>query len=141
MKIEKGQYIKILFRNTSSVEGTVESWENDDYVLKSSDGKSFLIIQNPKDDIMAIKIMTVSPNEEKSFSNIKDSVEVKDEVIEDMPQINDQELRIRKLAELRIMQAEIQRKIISEKLKSHSFDEIRKVEYGQPGFLKVPDIK
>jgi len=154
MKIEKGQCIKILFRNASAAEGIVESWENDDYVLKSFDGKSFLIVQSPKEDIMAIKVMTVYLEDDQDLKEIpkenlsivgdaalrKDIGEIITSVALKQPVISEsdeQNIRIKKLVDLRIAEAEAERKIISEKLKDHSISETRNVEYGLPQFLKV----
>jgi hypothetical protein len=130
MKLEKEQRVKLLFKNGLSIEGFIDSWVEGNYILRSLDGESLLIIQSPDEDIMAVKVMlhmqpAIKENPEKTASQP-----------EEPP--SEQELRIRKLAELRLEAAAEERRIISSKLKDHHIGDVRKVGYGLPGFLKKP---
>lgn len=128
MKIEPNQYIKIMFKNGISIEGIVISWEQDNFVLKSDREESFFIIQNPKDDIIAIKIMI---KQKQIAPAIAPQIP-----INETNKLSEEELKIRKIADLRIALAQQEKEIISNKLKNDTINEVRKVEYGLPGFFK-----
>jgi sRNA-binding regulator protein Hfq len=145
MQIEPNQEVKILFRNGTSVEGVVLVWDKE-YILKSRDGKSILIIQNPEQDIMAIKVIlnTAEPKTKNNYEygvkkNVKPTIETSKVVTEDDDPDSLQrfamDLRAAKLAELRIAAAEEERKAISEKLKSHNIGEVKQTNYGYPSIL------
>lgn len=144
MKLEPGYQVKIMFRNGTSVEGIIYRWEEDEYVLRSVDGESILYIQDPVQDIMAIKVI-VSKQQEHSTNTKLPLNKMQDQIEEIAKNIikepNDRDNKIRTLAELKIAQAEAERKIISEKLKDHHIGETRKVAYGLPGFFKKPSAE
>jgi hypothetical protein len=130
-----GQHVKCVLRTGAIAEGIVNEWGNS-VELKSLDGESILILPHANDDIMLIKII------------------LKKDIIKEIPKLNNLEeemvdaynqpsndLRIKKIAELKILMAEQEKKIIADKLKSHSIDSIKKVEYGTPKFFKVNGSK
>jgi len=130
-----GQYIKCLLSNNSLIEGYVESWTSSQVQLKSLDGKSILIINRPDEVISVIKITLDSPKKQENLTDLdKQFKQVYDE-----PSGSD--LRTKKLAELRILQAEQDKKIVAEKLKDHTIREVKKVQYGYPGFITLSRTK
>jgi hypothetical protein len=139
-----GQYVKCLLTSNNLVEGYVEFWDSTQVQLKSLDNKSILIINHPDDGISVIKIMLNEPQKE----TIKPEL-IKQENLTDLDkqfkQTYDQpsgdDLRTKKLAELRILQAEQEKKIVSEKLRQHHIAEVRKVTYGYPRFISQPSTK
>jgi hypothetical protein len=131
MKLFKGQSVKILFRNNASVEGIVDTWEVDNYVLKSLDGKSFLIIQNPNQDIVLIKVIINDTAKVTVTDHIK-PINVEPENTEEL----NKDLRYKKLAELRIAKIEQEKKIIAEQLKSHTITNTAPI-----GKYIIPNIK
>lgn len=139
MNLNQGQYVKCWFRNNVMIEGYVESWTDKQSVLKSLDGKSILIIFNTDDDIVAIKVMLPKWDQPSSPTEIKTELEEKFQKIYDEP--SDSELRVLKLSQLKQMMNEQEKKIITDKLKSHTIDGARKIEYGYPGIHKKPRSK
>jgi len=130
MKLLPNQLVKILFRNGTSIEGIVEVWD-EDYVLRSEDGKSILIIQDPSQDIMAIKVIL----REQDLKRI----EPKQNYAADDPDSsipNPQELRAKKLAELHLLAAAQEKQDVINKLRNHNIGEIKQVKYSPPSFLK-----
>jgi len=141
--------IKVFFRNGIIIEGVLDYWTDHEALLSTDDGH--FIIQDTRSDVMCVKIIGFGP---------KKADDLEDEYYPDLPldnelfcsdqeQLNEIEhevnkikskpiddLSIKKLSELRKMQALEERKIIANKLKSHEIGEVKKVEYGIPGFLK-----
>lgn len=126
-----GQYIKCLLSNNSLIEGYVESWTSVQVQLKSLDGKSILIINRPDDVISVIKIALDSAKKQENLTDLDSQFKK----AYDEPSGSD--LRTKKLAELRILQAEQDKKNVSDKLKDHTIGQIKKVQYGYPGFIKI----
>lgn len=167
MKIENGQYIKLLFRyGNLTIEGVVESWEKDNYIIRSLTDESLMIIQSPQEDIMVIKIMPVmEPAEDNppvvdlakdcgikvilgALPKINDTgmkpEKVSQAIVRDAlgaEEITELELRTKKLAELHLMKIKADREMVANRLKDHTISETRKVEYGLPGILKKPSTK
>ncbi len=145
----KNQYVRVIFRNSSHVEGFVEQWSEQKALLRSSDGKSLLIIQDVCADIMAIKVY-LEPQPEAQLVEPKVTTEVqrKREIDDDFDaevckreENIDQYLRAKTLLELRKLQAEQDRKIIAGKLKDHMPTQVRVPKYELPGFLKKQSAK
>lgn len=152
VKLEAGQKVTLLFRTGISISGTIINWEKGEFIIKTNDEKSLLIIPSPKDDIMAIKVLLES-NSKENINNLKvegniAQVNDKDKLIEKQKEqlaefnsntddsISEQEQKLKTLASLRLAKAKEDRDIIANKFKDHNISEIRKVEYGLPGFLK-----
>jgi hypothetical protein len=121
---EKGQHVKILLINNSLIEGIIEDYNSKLIKLKSLYEDSFLFIHHPERDIIMTKIMLHETNIPKIEQEIKDVI--------DSPS---SDLRIKKLAELRIEMAQQEKKIISEKLKDHEVGSITIPNYSSP-FIK-----
>lgn len=149
---EKDTYVRIIFRNSMQAEGYVESWSDKRAVLRSDEGLSLLIIQDPVADIMLIKVF---PETEESDETIEtpppfrstEQVKRREEIDEDFEDVKreteiDQYLKAKTLLELRKLQMEQDRKIISEQLKDHTPTHSQvKVQYELPGFFKKQGSK
>jgi len=129
---KKGQHIKCVLRNNLIIDGIVDSWSDDKSVLLSRDGASASVIQHTLQDVVVIKIIF------KNLLQTKESLEQK--FNETLSNPSD-DLRLKNLAELKTLMIEQEKKIISEKLKDHQIGNVRKVEYEQPRFFKMPSIK
>lgn len=136
MKLNPGMHVKIIFKNGFLTEGFVESWEND-FILKSLSGDSLFIIPNPKEDIMAIKIFISEESKEVEKPTIKKEI-VEEIIVPSEAQDISSDLRIKKLAELRMELVKQERQIIANRLRDHHIGDVRKVEYGLPGIFKKP---
>lgn len=140
-----GQQVKCMFRNGFVSEGIVESWQTHNVQLRSLDGKSILIITNPAEDIMLIKIVLENPSNLEELPDISQAIDRTLANVSSQPTIaiNPYDADYNKsLAELRKERAEVERRIITEKLKEHrSSIGGGKVKYEQPGFNKKPSIK
>lgn len=158
MTPKEGQHVKCILRNGAVAEGIVEEWYNNVVQLKSLDGESVLIITHPAEDIMLIKILldmpkidlplvdevtdTISVETSSGYRHVKEEIsdlESKIQKANDLP--SDDPTRLKTLAQLRVMKAEQEKKIISEKVRNHYPNEVRKVDYGQPGFFKKQSPK
>lgn len=127
--IEIGQHIKCIFHNGTLVEGIVESWTPEESVLKSLIDESRLIIPNTSRDIMFIKVVAPPENKKIVLPQIdQDIEEVRKEPISD--------LKNKRLADLKILKSKAEKDIVANKLKEHHVGEVRKTEYGTPGFFK-----
>lgn len=115
MTPNKGQYVKIIFRNSTHVEGFVDEWSDTKVILKSEDGGSYLIIMNLTADALAIKVNTGSA---PAPFVPKEDLEKQFQEIYEQPSANN-DLRIQSLAKLRAALNEQDKKIIAEKLVKH----------------------
>lgn len=105
MKLKPNEKVKIFFRNGTTTEGIICAWEKDNYTLKSLDGKNLLIVQDPAQDIMLVKIVIDEPPKQIiSMNDIK---------------IDDPD-KHKKLADLRAELIEEEKKAITEKLRTHT---------------------
>jgi hypothetical protein len=142
MKIEKDKYVKIILRNNLQVEGTVVEWTESEVTLQSLDNKNLIIIPHPNDDIV---VMRVSMEIQTPIPTPKISEKPPEEIKEEISNVissttpSDDGWRLKHLAELRAQLASQEKKIISEKLKSHHITETNEVVYGFPGFFKKSD--
>lgn len=135
IKPEVGQHVKCLLNNGTLVEGTVQTWTNEEVVLLSIDQKSMLILPYPARDIMLIKIVlddakSVEPEEKPKVKLPKSDLEQRFEEVRALP--SNTPGRTETLAELRIQLAETERSIVTEKLKEHHI--------GAPGGTKYRNI-
>lgn len=125
---QKGQHIKCALRNNLIIDGIVESWSDAKSVLRSLDGTSVSIIQHSAQDIVVIKIIL------KESIQIKSELESKFEEVYQQP--SDDELRLKSMGELKTLMIKQEKKIIADKIKDHHVSDVKKVNYGQPGFFK-----
>lgn len=144
---KSGAHVKLLLIGGGYVEGIVEEWGTT-VKLKSIAEESILIIHHPERDIVVTKFFD-QKNEDIVEANVNDDVE--EEIIQakpiyvlekefeetyDLP--SDDDLRIKKLSELRIELNNQERKMIADKLKDQKIEKVKKVEYDYPGFFKKP---
>ena len=137
MMPDVGQHVKCILRTGAMAEGIVEEWFVNTVQLRSLDGESILIIPHPNEDIMLIKIILEKPaQKEKASHSLPNGIVVNAELskeIQDTQALpSDDPKRIETLAKLRIMLAEQEKKIITEKVKSHSIGDAKKVKYEYP---------
>lgn len=130
---QKGNHIKCLMRNNSVLEGIVELWSNEQSILRSLDNLSLSIIQNPAQDIVVIKIVLKTPIQ------MKNDLELKFD--EEYNKTSNDDLRLKNLVDLKNLLNTQEKKIVAEKLKDHHIGEVKKINYGQPGFLPKPSAK
>jgi len=144
----KDQYIKLFLRNGTHVEGYVEQWSDRQAILRSDDGLSYLVVQNVTEDVMLIKIFNepesvIDPEykapKEPPFYPRRDMTEEFERVRRE-PAI-DEHLKAKTLLELRKLQIEQDRKIISERLKDHTPTQIKVTNYELPRFFKKQSAK
>jgi len=125
MEPQPNQTVKIFFANSSlQVEGIVFFWSNEKVILKTLDNDSSLIIYNPSSNILMVKIIDQA---KKSPSVMTQDLQEKFEQVKESP--SNDSLRIKKLADLKILLQEQERKIIAGKLKTHHIDPDKKVSY------------
>ncbi len=131
---QKGQHVRCVLSNNLIIEGIVDSWEDEKSVLKSLDGESVSIIQNTSRDVVLVKIILKEYKKPAERIVIKNELEKKFDEEKKKPIQDD--LRLKNLAELKVLMIEQEKKIISEKLKDHHISDIKKASYGQPKFFK-----
>ena len=141
MKIAVGTYVICLLRNSIVAEGTVEEWSDDQCVLKSADKKNLIILPDPRQDIIMIKVIL---DESKPIAKPPAPV-TKTQIANTIMSIRDQfnhishyppsDLRNQKLAQLKILLIEEEKKEIAEKLRNHHIGQVKETSYGTPGFL------
>lgn len=143
---QKDEYVRVIFRNSTQAEGIVQSWSEHEAILRSLDGASLLIIQDTSSDIMAVKVYLAAPD--TSTPDVLDKeIEHKEEIDSDFEEVKqevgvDEYLRAKTLLELRRLQLEQDRKIISERLKDHTpSGNQMKVQYELPRFFKKQSFK
>jgi hypothetical protein len=122
---QKGQYVKAIFYNSIQVEGFVQEWSDKQATLKTDDGRSFFCISNVQ-DVMAVKIMI-----EEIASPPKQLYVLEQEFQEVQALPSKESLRIKKLAQLKKMMIEEEKKIVSNKIREHiPSSGIKGVQYG-----------
>lgn len=135
----KDQYVKIIFKNSTQADGFVEEWSDQKAILRSQDGKSLLIIPDILTNVLAIKVYLESP--QPAHVKVEAALRKKEELnhsFENSKKENydDGYLKAKTLLELRKLQAELDKKIVSEKLKDHTFSQMKVPKYELPRFLK-----
>jgi hypothetical protein len=130
----KGQYVKIIFRNATQAEGVVETWTDQQSVLRASDGESLLVINRTAEDVMAYKIVINHTSSNKQTFN-----DLTNEFQETYEQPSASDLRLKKLGQLRGLMVEQEKHIIANKLREHvpSAPLNMGARYGHP-FIKKP---
>jgi hypothetical protein len=142
---EIDQHVKCLLTNNTLVEGYVIVWELQRVVLKSLDGESLLIVHHPERDIMMTKIILNSEPEEEFpvfTPESKEITELENKWEETLAGPSDDELRTKKLAELKVLMIEQEKKIIRDKVRSHSHESSsayspHPVKYQSPDLTKI----
>ena len=130
---QKGQYVKLMFRNGAQAEGFVDSWSDAQSVLKSDNGSLFLV-QSTAEDVMAIKIVADFVPRVTLEQNLEEYQEKFQEELE-KPSADD--LRIKNLAQLKIAMLQNEKQITAAKLRSHDISSSnRKASYEHGLFTK-----
>jgi len=130
--ISNGQFIKVIFRNGTTLEGFVKNWSDTKATLTSEDKTTSLIIMNVSEDVMLIKIME-PPKTIKELENETIKLEEEFEEVKAAPSAD--ELRLQKLADLKKLMIEQDKKIVSEKVKTHTSEGPQPVQYKYPSFI------
>ncbi len=143
----KDQYVKVIFKNSAQADGFVEKWTDKKAVLRSPDGKTVLIIQDVTADIMAVKVF-LEPMPQASICeppiedvDQEDDQPTSDELEDDFEEVLretkiEEYLKAKTLIELRRLQAEQDKKIISQKIKNHLPTQVKVPSYELPRFFK-----
>lgn len=140
---EIGQHVKCLLTNNTLVEGFVMIWDLHRVIkLKSLDSESILIIHHPDKDIMMTKVILDPAADEAEpkpkFPLLETENELKDQWTKTYNSPSD-ELRTKKLAELKILMIEQEKKIVRNKVRSHSSAYVpHSPNYLTPDWSKVP---
>ena len=128
-----GQYVKVYFRNGMQTEGRITFWSETRGVVLMPDEKSSCLVMNTSEDIISIQVFhdlketTVGLREH--MSNLEEQFQ------ETYVAPSNDDLRLKKLADLKTLMVEQEKKIIQNKLVDHNISEAIRPQYGNP-FLK-----
>lgn len=125
----KDQHVKLLLNNNILIEGVVQVWSDSSVEILSLDKQSTSIILHPKEDIRVIKVI-----HQKELIKEKSITEKKFEEVSQ--QVGYDDLKIKKLSELKVDLIKQDKEIVANKLKQHQLSEVKKVNYDYPGFFK-----
>lgn len=136
----KNQYVIVFFKNSYKPEGFVEEWTDKKAILRSEDGQSLLIL-NDLTEVLMIKIeLNRQSKNEKSKEIISPKLqELSEEFQETTKRPGISDLKLRKMAELKILMNEEEKKIVRHRLSSHHVSEVRPVNYERPRFFQKPE--
>jgi sRNA-binding regulator protein Hfq len=146
---QKGQYVKIVFRNGTQMEGIVENWTDQKTVLLSEDGQSTMVIMKTAEDVLAFKVVfnhmslieakkRLAESQDKFRQILKQPIPVEQVEEEGLAPL---QIKAKTLAQLKTLMIEQEKKIISEKIREHSANDIRTTNYEQPRFHKMFSAK
>jgi hypothetical protein len=121
-------HVKILLKNNTIVEGIVEEW-GDNIKLSSLEKDSYIIIQNPKENIVLVKIFIKNKLPQEKIDLEENFQQVVQSPSEDP-------LRLKSLVELKGLMCKQDKQIISDKLKNHHIESNQLVTYATPNFFK-----
>lgn len=137
--IEQGAKVKVFFRNSTQAEGIVEEWDNNEAVLISADGFNRFIIFDIKLDVLGVKIYYEEQEQEEQQNQQQVEVEKgmqevqnQFEEVRNLPSQDD--LRLKKLVDLKRLMIDQEKTIVANKLKEHVITEVRLPQYGIPNF-------
>ncbi len=136
MMPQAGQYVVIIFKNLSQVEGKVLLWSSEKGILENKQGDTYILL-NVEENVMIIKIIknhTSIQQKQEELSN----KEKKFETIKNAPATTEdkQKIKIKNLVALRAEMAKQEQEILSEKLIDHSPKPNIGVKYGSPFYQK-----
>jgi len=134
--IRPGSLIKVFFKGGLSAQGTVVERSETALLLKAESCEDLLLINNPKEDLLMIRVFVEKPEEPREKQIVEQCADYNR--TEFQPEQNlDIKSRTVKLVDLKLKQAEQERKITSEKLKSFEPNPNAKpIKYGQPKFVE-----
>ncbi len=135
-----GSVIKIFFKGGLSAQGTVVEWSDSSLLLKAENCEDLLLINNPKEDLLMIRVFLAKQEKQEEMQNVPE--QTKTNRSEFQPEQNlDIKSRTVKLVDLKLKQAEQERKITSQKLKSFEPNPDKLIKYGQPKFVEQHSSK
>lgn len=120
--IGSGKHVKVVFKNGTVIEGIVKEWVSNYVELQSLNDESIMIIAQPEEDIMLIKVLPDKPakNPEVNESAEKEQIRQKLKEVEEPPQTEEAAvLQQKNIAELRRMVVEQDKKMIQRKVRDH----------------------
>ena len=129
MKNYINKHVKLLLNNNILIEGTVLCWSATSVEVLSLDKKSTSIILHPNEDIRVIKIIHKTPA-------IVENSSLEEEFKKTSEQPGHDDLKLKKLVELKSELIKQDKEIVANKLKQHYIIEPKKVNYEYPGFFK-----
>ena len=127
-------YVRIFFRNGMQAEGNIIMWSSNRSSLALPDGKSTCIIMKTDEDIMMLQILNDISETKIGLREHFNELEEQFENTVELP--SDDDLRLKKLADLKKMMIEQEKKIISEQLKDHTISTVQRPQYGTPDIFK-----
>ena len=145
-----GKRVKIFFRNGMTCEGFVSKWANNEAVLRSLESDDVVFLPDVKEDVFMVRfffqdkeVVEKPPKEglppiiEPELEKPK-PIKAQAQVPPSQPKkvIDKQELRLKKLVELRAQQKKELEENVSKRLKSHVPTNIQRPTYVQPSFTK-----
>lgn len=142
---KKGQYVKVVFRNGTQMEGIVDTWSEQKSVLLAQDKQSVMVIMKTLEDVLAFKIILNHLSLEEAQKKLSESQDKFREVIKTPipPEQVEQEgltplqIKAKTLAQLKTIMIEQEKKIIAEKIREHTIHDVRIPRYEQPRFHKM----
>jgi hypothetical protein len=130
MEPQVGQFVKLIFRNGTLMEGIIQQWSKTRSVLKSESSEDILVILQTEQDLLAYKIVAsyISP---KELPHRLNQLEQQFEETRQQPSTDD--LRLQSLAQLKVAMIQHEKKMVANQLKHHlPTQTISKVQYGNP---------
>jgi|SRR5690606_1852482 len=131
MKIDTGSVIKIICKGNIIENGVVLEYNKDQMVLELID-KSLVIILNPQENIIAIKM-----SKQETESSPRDRVFV-DAELKPHKYERREDLRAASLAELHKMRANAERQKARELMNSFELNKLPEVSFGYPSLKSLP---
>ena len=139
MNIKAGKFIKIVFKNNSIIQGIVEEWSDKEVVLFNTEKNKQYIVYNISENALLVQV------DQQPKTQIKERPAFVQEITElgmtdydTEPGMTDYDLarlKAKKIAELKVLEAEQEREIVKNKLKSANVPEVHPV-YQIPNFFK-----
>ncbi len=129
-----GQYIKIFLRNGMQAEGIVSIWSDTKSVLALSDGKSDCLIMKTAEDVVMVQMLHDLSETKVGLREHMTELEEQFQDTYELPSAD--QLRIQKMADLKKMMVEQEKKIITNKIVDHNISTIQRPQYGLPHIFK-----
>ena len=131
MKIVKGSLVKIILKNGMVESGKLNEHTSEQLILDLAD-YSVLIIQNPDENVIAIKVLA-APKKSSCQESVFVDVEQKPETY-----YRDETLRVKSLAQLHMLKANEERSRAKELLLSYKPTQAPEVSFGIPNLKSIP---
>lgn len=136
----KNKHIKVIFTNGMTCEGKVILWGDGRSVLLDEVSESLLYIYNTKDNVMFVKVSAREHKEHIEPDVGLTPTEVTPYPIEEPLQLDhhepDQNLRLRKLVDLKQERDQAMRDVVSNRLKTFTPSGLLPSYYDAPNFQK-----